>query len=120
MSFSKKRSLAEQLALLSTPAPASFHPDEDDLADLTAAKVETWAPLTPRPSAYFTLRLLPSEVCDFEYDEGAGAVLTSRLRRLASEDPRYAGRTVGRREALGGVVAWCRCGWWLWAVLFYV
>ena len=39
MSTRKKRSLAEEIALLSTPAPASFHPDEEELADPTSAKV---------------------------------------------------------------------------------
>ena len=36
---SKKLSLAEQIAVLSTPKPAAFHPDQDELESETAAKV---------------------------------------------------------------------------------
>ncbi len=36
----QKRSLAEQIAELSTPKPALFHPDEEDLGAESAAKVQ--------------------------------------------------------------------------------
>ena len=86
--------LAEQLRELSTPLPPSFHPDEEDLACETAARV-----------------------CDdIEEEEGEGlgrgglageAQRASRLRRVDLEfqdDPRYAGRAVTRRELEGGCV----------------
>ena len=86
MSNSKRKvkpTLSEQLAELSTPKPVSFHPDEDELADVTAARV-----------------------CDFrnEDDEHFVVVKKSTGRKYFDEfedDPRYAGKSVARKELVG-------------------
>ena len=81
-----KKSLSEQILALSTPKPASFHPDQDFLEDATAAKL-----------------------CDFSYEQESEANLSSQLnsgrhrsRRSGGgaleEDPKYAGRVVSRKE----------------------
>ena len=78
----RKKSLAEQIASLSTPKPVSYHPDHEFLEDDTAVKV-----------------------CDFSYDlEEEGRELERRIkgarRRFGDleEDPKYAGRVVSRKE----------------------
>lgn len=78
----KKQSLADQLAELSNPTPITFHPDREDLEDVTAAKV-----------------------CSFdaeeESEEGRGAVRGSGRRRrvkyLDEDDAKYAGKAVSRK-----------------------
>ena len=77
-----KKTLAEQILALSDPQPASFHPDEELLADETAAKV-----------------------CDFSYEREGGeearvGVGVRRKKRLGpvEEDPRYAGKVVSRKD----------------------
>ena len=76
--------LSEQLAELSTPKPVSFHPDEDELADLTRAKV-----------------------CDFPTESDEHFVVEkkkSKSRKYFDEfedDPRYAGKAVARKELTG-------------------
>lgn len=78
-----KKSLADQILALSNPQPASFHPDEEFLADETAAKL-----------------------CDFTYEEEAESspslnVVKRRKRKgleLVEEDPRYMGKVVSRKE----------------------
>ena len=85
----KKQSLAEQLAELSNPRPVSYHPDLEDLEDLTAAKV-----------------------CSFSYEEEARerevevAAATDakrprtrkKARYLDEEDTKYAGRAISRKD----------------------
>ena len=71
------------MAELSDPKPVSFHPDQEELDDLTAAKV-----------------------CSFTYEEGSGeeerqgSKLRSRRRieRLDEDDPKYAGRAISRKD----------------------
>lgn len=77
-----KKSLTEQIAGLSTPRPVSFHPDEEELADITAAKVS-----------------------DFTYEEEGeleGDAFPSsshvRFRALVEDDPKYAGKRVNRKD----------------------
>ena len=86
---SKKQSLAEQLAELSNPRPVSYHPDQEDLEDQTAAKV-----------------------CSYSYEEearerrvkaasAAGAKrpgTRKRARYLDEEDTKYAGRAISRKD----------------------
>ena len=76
--------LAEQISMLSTPKPASFHPDQEFLEDATAAKV-----------------------CEFTYETEIGHDLPpfrSRVRsrpsriRMEFEEPKYAGKVVTRKE----------------------
>ena len=84
----KRQSLAEQLAELSNPRPISYHPDQEDLEDLTAAKV-----------------------CGFSHEEEAGEReieaptssgsrlgLRRRVKYLDEEDTKYAGKAVSRRD----------------------
>ena len=81
----KKPSLADQLAELSNPTPITFHPDQEDIEDVTAAKV-----------------------CSFggeeESSEGGigGAVRGGGRRRrvkyLDEDDTKYAGKAVSRKE----------------------
>lgn len=85
----KKQSLAEQLAELSNPRPVSYHPDQEDLEDLTAAKV-----------------------CSFSYEEEARErevepAATAGVRRpgtrkrakyLDEDDAKYAGRAISRKD----------------------
>ena len=78
MSTSKRsKSLSEKLAELSTPKPVTYHPDEEELTDVTAARV-----------------------CDFSPDHEP-VQLSPKRRKVADEfadDPRYSGRAVSRRE----------------------
>ena len=78
MSKSKKsKSLSEKLAELSTPKPVTYHPDEEELADVTAARV-----------------------CDFSLDDEP-VQLNPKRRKIADEfadDPRYSGKAVSRRD----------------------
>jgi hypothetical protein len=81
----KKPSLADQLAELGNPTPTTFHPDQEDLEDVTAAKV-----------------------CSFDGEEESneeargGSVRSSGRRRrvkyLDEEDTKYAGKAVSRKE----------------------
>ena len=81
----KKQSLSEQILALSTPKPASFHPDQDFFEDETAAKL-----------------------CDFSYehqdsgDSPLPATTRGKTRKRRAleieEDPKYAGRVVSRRD----------------------
>ena len=78
-----KQSLSEQLAELSDPKPLSFHPDQEDLEDLTAAKV-----------------------CSFSYEEEEGEedgekgrrTRGRRVKYLDEEDAKYGGKTVTRKH----------------------
>lgn len=80
---SKKSSLVDQILALSNPQPASFHPDVEVLEDETAAKL-----------------------CDFTYEAEAECTPVLSLkgrrvlkkRKLAEEDPRYAGKVVSRKD----------------------
>lgn len=82
----KKRSLADQLAELSNPTPITFHPDQEDLEDVTAAKVCSF----------------DSEEESSEGGRGGGAVRGSGRRRrvkyLDEEDTKYAGKAVSRKD----------------------
>ena len=85
MSERRKKSLSEQILALSTPKPASFHPDQDFFEDDTAARL-----------------------CDFSYeqDDTGSSPSAPRARKKArrgggidlEEDPKYAGRVVSRKE----------------------
>lgn len=73
--------LAEQIAELSNPKPASFHPDLEFLEDHTAAKV-----------------------CDFTYEADGDDLTRSEMRSKPSrmgmefDEPKYAGKVVTRKE----------------------
>ena len=79
----KKQSLADQLAELSNPTPITFHPDQEDLEDVTAAKV-----------------------CGFDGEEessqegrgGGGRGRRRRVKYLDEDDAKYAGKSVSRKE----------------------
>ena len=82
----KKLSLADQLDELSNPRPVTFHPDQEDLEDITAAKV-----------------------CSFDEEEseedreirGGAAQGSGRRRRvkyLDEDDAKYAGKAISRKE----------------------
>lgn len=76
-----KKSLSEQLEELSTPKPVSYHPDQEDQADLTAAKVVEFA---------------------YEAEEQEPRRHKRRKLLLQGEefdnDPKYSGRTVTRSD----------------------
>lgn len=82
----RKPSLSEQLAELSDPKPTSFHPDQEDLEDITAAKV-----------------------CSYNHEEedsernkehgGRGrASRRKAIKYLDEDDMKYAGKTISRKE----------------------
>ncbi len=71
-----KKSLSEQLKELSTPKPVSYHPDQEDQADLTAAKV-----------------------VEFPYEEEEPLPKRRKLlREEFDDDPKYSGRAISRRD----------------------
>ena len=76
-----KKSLTEQIAELSTPRPASFHPDEEELSDLTAAKLSE-----------FTYE---EERGDDKFTPARGHI---KFRSELEDDPKYAGKRVSRRD----------------------
>ena len=89
----KQQSLADQLAELSNPTPITFHPDQEDLEDVTAAKVCSFD--------------AGEEGSSVELDEGrggSGAVRVPssggrrRVKYLDEDDAKYAGKAVSRKE----------------------
>lgn len=86
----KMASLLKQLQELSDPSPAEFHPDQEDWDLLTGARVSQ------------------SRTYDDEgVEKGSVSIRSSRVsktrKRLAEfeSDPRYAGKTVSRKELYG-------------------
>lgn len=86
----KKQSIAEQLAELSNPRPVCYHPDQEDLDDLTAAKVCSFS---------------HEEQDEFKehenYEDGVSSRQLGsrrRLKYLEEEDVKYAGITISRKE----------------------
>ncbi len=77
MSKAKKlKSLSEQLKDLSTPQPVSYHPDQEDQDDLTAAKV-----------------------VDFSYEEEPWSLQKgTKVVEEFDDDPKYSGRAISRRD----------------------
>ncbi len=77
MSKTKKlKSLSEQLKDLSTPQPVSYHPDQEDQDDLTAAKV-----------------------VDFSYEEEPWSLQKgTKVVEEFDDDPKYSGRAISRRD----------------------
>ncbi len=77
MSKTKKlKSLSEQLKDLSTPQPVSYHPDQEDQDDFTAAKV-----------------------VEFSYEEEPWS--SKKRKKVVEEfddDPKYSGRAINRRD----------------------
>lgn len=87
----KKQSLADQLAELSNPTPVTFHPDQEDLEDVTAAKV-----------CSFDGEEESRE--DQEEEEGRGGAVRlggrgrrRRVKYLDEDDAKYAGKVVSRK-----------------------
>ena len=80
----KKQSLADQLAELSNPRPVSFHPDQEDLEDVTAAKVCTF----------------DAEESEKEQEIRGGAAQgrRRRVKYLDEGDAKYAGKAISRKE----------------------
>lgn len=101
----KKQSLAEQLAELSSPRPVSYHPDQEDLEDLTAAKV---------------CRFSHEEEARERDVEAAAAAPTirrpgtrRRVRYLDEEDTKYAGRAISRKDLDVEYDSESGCTFWL-------
>lgn len=86
----KKRSFADQLAELSNPTPITFHPDQEDLEDVTAAKVCTFDAEEESEEGRGELQGANSAV------RGSGR--RRRVKYLDEDDAKYAGKPVSRRE----------------------
>ena len=83
----KKRSLAEELTELSNPRPLAYHPDLEDLDDLTAAKVCSFSGEE-------------EEELDIKGASRGKKPIRSRrkVKYLDEEDVKYAGRAISRKD----------------------
>lgn len=80
----KKQSLADQLAELSNPRSVTFHPDQEDIEDVTAAKV----------CSFYEEE--ESEEIQSVTVQGSGR--RRRIKYLDEDDAKYAGKAVSRKD----------------------